>query len=61
MMADEAGSEILQHEYDADICRRGINPELVPFQKVSIGEWSPQTGQCHQNATRWVAENEGIL
>jgi hypothetical protein len=58
-MADETGSEILQHEYDADICRRARNPELVPFRKVSTGEWFPAAGQCHQNATRWVAENEG--
>jgi hypothetical protein len=43
-------------EYDRGICSRLAKAEGVKFRKVSLGEWIPIVGDCHNNVDRWVGE-----
>jgi hypothetical protein len=41
-------------EYQTSICARLDRAVRVPFKPVSIGDWSPQIADCHQNADTWA-------
>jgi len=40
--------------YEADICNRLRQSDRIPFLTVSIGDWEPKVGECHQNVDTWV-------
>ena len=41
-------------DYIASLCARLDQAVRVPFEPVSVGDWSPKVAECHQNADRWV-------
>ena len=42
-------------EYEAAICERLPNAGVLPFKKVSVGNWEPVRNECHKNVDRWIA------
>ena len=47
-------------EYERDVCLRLQSAEVVRFLKVSLPEWSPRVGGCHDNVDRRVEANSGF-
>lgn len=41
-------------EYEAAMCQKLSSAGVVPFKKVSVGDWVPVESDCHKNVDRWV-------
>ncbi len=45
--------------YRRAICIGLKTAVLVPYVHVSIGDWQPRVGDCHNNVDHWVREKPG--
>jgi hypothetical protein len=48
-----------RQEYEATICKGRDGAALVPFVEVTIGDWTPEIADCHNNVDRYVAARPG--
>jgi hypothetical protein len=46
-----------RRDYEWQICERLSAAQVAPFKKVSIDDWRPEIGKCHENVDRWVQAN----
>lgn len=40
--------------YVTAFCQRMHEATRVSFENVSVGDWQPEVGHCHENVTAWV-------
>jgi hypothetical protein len=43
--------------YVTAFCQRMHEATRVPFVPVTMDDWQPQVGDCHNNVTAWVARH----
>jgi hypothetical protein len=47
--------------YEADICRRLSEADVIPFRRVVMEDGRPRIGECHPNVDAWVAAHADCI
>jgi hypothetical protein len=50
-------SDQTRRDYEWQICERLSAAQVAPFKEVSIDDWRPEIGKCHENVDRWIEAN----
>ncbi len=46
-----------RREYEWQISERLTVAQVEQFKEVSIDNWHPEIGRCHENVDRWIEAN----